>query len=95
MNSNFERLIFDIGMYDGSDTRYYLNEGFRVLAIEANPVLVQRARELLFQDEIKSGRHRGVVTVNGNQQKIYLLNGKKSSAVITSKVGIIYKLCRL
>jgi len=56
MNSNFERLIFDIGMYDGSDTRYYLNEGFRVLAIEANPVLVQRARELLFQDEIKSGR---------------------------------------
>ena len=52
MNINFERLIFDIGMYDGSDTRYYLNEGFRVLAIEANPVLVQRARELLFQDEI-------------------------------------------
>ena len=56
MNSNFERLIFDIGMYDGSDTRYYLNEGFRVLAIEANPVLVQRAKELLFYDEIKSGR---------------------------------------
>ena len=55
MNSNFERLIFDIGMYDGSDTRYYLNEGFRVLAIEANPVLVKRARELIFQEEIKNG----------------------------------------
>ena len=52
MNSNFERLIFDIGMYDGSDTRYYLNEGFRVLAIEANPVLVKRARELIFQEEM-------------------------------------------
>jgi FkbM family methyltransferase len=56
MNSNLKELIFDIGMYDGSDTRYYLNEGFRVLAIDANPVLVQRARELLFQDEIKSSR---------------------------------------
>ena len=44
MNSNLKELIFDIGMYDGSDTRYYLNEGFRVLAIEENPVLVKRAR---------------------------------------------------
>ena len=52
MNSNFERLIFDIGMYDGSDTRYYLNEGFRVLAIDGNPVLVKRARELIFQEEM-------------------------------------------
>ena len=47
-----KKLIFDIGMYDGSDTRYYLNEGFRVLAIEANPVLVKRARELIFQEEM-------------------------------------------
>lgn len=55
MNSNLKELIFDIGMYDGSDTRYYLNEGFRVLAIEANPVLVKRAKELIFQEEIKNG----------------------------------------
>ena len=52
MNSNLKKLIFDIGMYDGSDTRYYLNEGFRVLAIEENPVLVKRARELIFQKEM-------------------------------------------
>ena len=47
-----KKLIYDIGMYDGSDTRYYLNEGFRVLAIEANPVLVKRAKELIFQEEM-------------------------------------------
>jgi len=47
-----KKLIYDIGMYDGSDTRYYLNEGFRVLAIEENPVLVKRARELIFQEEM-------------------------------------------
>jgi hypothetical protein len=28
MNSNIKKLIFDIGMYDGSDTGYYLNVGF-------------------------------------------------------------------
>ena len=37
-------LIFDIGMFDGSDTIYYLREGFRVVAIEANPALVERVR---------------------------------------------------
>ena len=35
--------VFDIGMYDGSDTEYYLSEGYRVVAVEANPVLVERA----------------------------------------------------
>ena len=52
MNSNLKKLIFDIGMYNGSDTRYYLNEGFRVLAIDGNPVLVKRARKLIFQEEM-------------------------------------------
>ena len=47
-----KKLIYDIGMYDGSDTRYYLNVGFRVLAIQKNPVLVKRARELIFQEEM-------------------------------------------
>jgi FkbM family methyltransferase len=39
------RTVFDIGMYDGADTEYYLQSGFRVVAVEPNPVLVQRARE--------------------------------------------------
>jgi len=39
------RTVFDIGMYDGADTQYYLDSGYRVIAVEANPFLVQRARE--------------------------------------------------
>lgn len=34
-------LVFDIGMYDGADTRYYLETGHRVVAVEANPALVR------------------------------------------------------
>ena len=41
------KTIFDLGMYDGSDTIYYLEEGFRVVAVEANPALVQRAQAAL------------------------------------------------
>lgn len=49
------KTIFDIGMYDGSDTEYYLSEGFRVIAIEANKDLVDKARDR-FRDSIVSGK---------------------------------------
>lgn len=49
------KLIYDIGMYDASDTKYYLSEGYNVLAVEANPFLVKRAaREL--EKELSQGR---------------------------------------
>lgn len=37
-------LIFDVGMHTGRDTEFYLRKGFDVVAIEANPELVKRAR---------------------------------------------------
>jgi len=36
-------LIYDIGMNNGDDTAYYLQRGFRVIAVEANPALVSQA----------------------------------------------------
>lgn len=47
--------IFDIGMYDGSDTAYYLEIGFRVVAVEANPELVDKAQQT-FAPQIASGQ---------------------------------------
>lgn len=38
------RLIYDIGMNNGDDCAYYLSKGYDVVAIEANPILVQRGR---------------------------------------------------
>lgn len=37
-------LIFDVGMNTGEDTAFYLKKGFRVVAIEANPLQIRRAR---------------------------------------------------
>ncbi len=49
-----ENLIFDIGANNGDDSAFYLAKGFRVVALEADPVLanllVQR-----FADQIASG----------------------------------------
>ena len=48
-------LIYDVGMNNGDDTAYYLSLGFRTVAIEANPELVEQAKAR-FAREIASGR---------------------------------------
>lgn len=52
MSSN---LIFDIGFHEGHDAAFYLAKGFRVVGVEANPVLCRQA-EQKFADEITEGR---------------------------------------
>ncbi len=50
-----KKLIFDIGMNIGQDTRQYLNLGFDVIAVEADPELVRKNKKK-FKNEIKEGR---------------------------------------
>jgi FkbM family methyltransferase len=38
-------LIYDLGMHHGCDAEYYLKKGFKVIALEANPAMISRARE--------------------------------------------------
>ena len=83
-------LILDVGMYDGTDTAYYLSMGFRVLAVEANPALVAQASER-FEREIRDGRltilHRAIAP---NSEPVTLtLNGASLCASSTSG-GIHY-----
>ncbi len=49
------KLIFDVGMHTGQDTEFYLAKGFWVVAVEANPELVEEGRKK-FADAIASGR---------------------------------------
>ncbi len=48
-------LIIDFGMHHGLDTLFYLQKGFKVVAIEANPQMVEIAKETLKQ-YLKSGQ---------------------------------------
>ena len=48
-------LIYDVGMNNGDDTAYYLHLGFRVIAIEADPQLVQAAK-IRFAVPLQAGR---------------------------------------
>src|SRR5918911_1707382 len=40
-------LIFDLGANQGEDSEFYLAKGFRVVAVEANPLLYAGLRERL------------------------------------------------
>lgn len=54
--NNFDPcLIVDAGAYDGSDTAYYLHCGYKVVAVEANPLLADEISRR-FQSEVSSGR---------------------------------------
>ena len=48
-------IIFDVGMNNGDDSKHYLSKGYQVVAIEANPILVERGRAR-FQKEIAAGQ---------------------------------------
>jgi FkbM family methyltransferase len=48
-------LVYDVGMNNGDDSAFYLRAGFRVVAVEANPLLC-RAAESRFSAEIAAGR---------------------------------------
>jgi FkbM family methyltransferase len=50
-----EKIIYDIGMHAGRDTEFYLKKGFKVVAIEANPALVEKAT-IKFKEDISTGR---------------------------------------
>jgi len=48
-------LIFDVGASNGDDSAYYLHKGFRVVAVEASPLMHITLRER-FRGEIEDGR---------------------------------------
>ena len=61
-------LIVDVGMHRGDDTAFYLAKGFRVVAVEADPGLVELGRER-FAQHLASGNleivHMAVADTTG------------------------------
>ena len=48
-------LVFDIGLHNGADASYYLDLGYIVVGVEANPLLAAQC-SLRFENEIRQGR---------------------------------------
>ena len=50
-----DTMIFDIGCHNGQDSKFYLKKGFRVVAVEANPILCSDLKQQ-FSKEMQEGR---------------------------------------
>jgi FkbM family methyltransferase len=43
-------VIYDVGLFNGDDTAYYLFQGYNVVAIDANPLMIEEARSRFAQE---------------------------------------------
>ena len=50
-----EPIVFNVGFNDGSDAAYFIRQGYKVLAIDANPLLIKNG-EARFREQIDSGQ---------------------------------------
>ena len=50
-----ENLIFDIGFHKGEDTLFYLLKGYRVIAVDADPDLINEWQNI-FKKYIENGK---------------------------------------
>jgi FkbM family methyltransferase len=84
-----QQLVFDVGMYDASDTKYYLDLGYKVVAIEANPMLANSARQR-FAGEVQNGTLTIVnaAVADGEEDVELTISGEDlgSSSTIGSRV---------
>src|ERR1700743_1766791 len=83
-------LIFDLGMNDGADTLFYLKKGFNVVAVEANPALVDRASERLSRF-ISAGTLRvlncGISDIASNPLDFYVNHTRSEWSSFIKDVG--------
>ena len=82
MNKN---LVIDVGLFDGSDTAYYLARGYHVVAVEANPLYVEQAKQT-FAREVSEGRlkilHCGVAAQPGSVEFFVCAEDPGSSSFV-------------
>lgn len=83
------RLIYDIGMHRGDDTNYYLKLGYNVIAVDANPFLVENCKEKFknyIQDEYLSIINKGISSING-KSKFYINTKNSEWSSINKEIG--------
>ena len=49
------KTIFDLGFFNGDDTDFYLKKGFRVIAIDANPAMIE-AGTIRFSEQLETSQ---------------------------------------
>jgi FkbM family methyltransferase len=87
-------LVYDVGMFNGDDTAYYLEKGFRVVGIEANPRLIPQLTKR-FRAEIEQNRlviENVAVTETEGEVELFVASGDKPQSSLTRRVLDLHKV---
>jgi FkbM family methyltransferase len=92
-----EGLVFDVGLYDGVDTAYYLRRGYRVVAVDADPEAVAAA-EVAFRETVRSGRltlvHGAISSGDAESVTLYVSDHRDWSSLspgIAGRSGVAFR----
>ncbi len=87
-------LIYDIGFHRWEDTKYYLSQWYRVLAVDANPVLILNWQKM-FPREINTGQliliNVWVGEENSESLKFYINHSKTEWSSFKVEAGTRWK----
>lgn len=81
-------LIYDVGMFNGDDTAYYLAKGLSVVGVEANPNLIPKLKDR-FQTEIGQGRlfvENVAITDLEGEVEMFIAEGDKPQSSLSRRV---------
>lgn len=84
MNNINSKIIFDIGAHKGDDTHIYLQLGYKVIAVEANPKLIEIMQKR-FANYIKTGQlvlHQAVIYKSDNEKLPFYIERDSSKSSI-------------
>jgi FkbM family methyltransferase len=92
-----EKLIFDIGAHKGDDTAVYLHLGYKVIAVEANPALVEEMKSR-FRDAVRSGRlvllNYAVTSEDFTETSLYIADDDSQSSLVKKTNCLIMVMSR-
>lgn len=76
-----KNLVFDFGFHNGDDSSFYLKKGFTVVALEANPDLIEEGKKR-FIKEVKNKKlfliNKAVTGTNSKRKLKFYVNPKRS-----------------
>jgi len=82
-------LIFDIGTHNGEDAKFYIHKGFRVIAIDANPEIIE-INKAAFAKEIAEDKiiflNYAIGAISGAELEIYT-NADSAQSSVFKHVG--------
>lgn len=85
-----DRTVYDIGFHTGQDTEYYLEKGYRVVAVDADPSLIEEGKRK-FMKSVASGQlllvNRAIFEEDEREVDFFVAGNSEWSSLVQEFAG--------